>query len=199
MAKDTAAKACTSAMIILRALVVTAPPWLGEELRDLSKTALINRCLALRPGQLDTPLAAAKHALRSLARRWRDLSAKIKEHETVLAELTRETTSQLVDAFGIGLDTAAGVLVVAGDNPHRIRTETAWAKLCGVAPVLASSGITTRHRLNRGGHRQANAALYRTIIVRMQHHEPTRLHYSAHRRGPDQERDHPLPQAVLGS
>jgi len=81
-----------------------------------------------------------------------------------------------VDAFGIGADTAAEMLIVAGDNPDRIRTEGAWAKLCGVAPVPASSGTTTRHRLNRGGHRQANAALYRTVIVRMQHHEATRAY-----------------------
>jgi transposase len=68
------------------------------------------------------------------------------------------------------------MLIVAGDNPDRIRSEPAFAKLCGVAPLPASSGMTTRHRLNRGGHRQANAALYRVVIVRMQHHEPTRTY-----------------------
>lgn len=176
VAKDTAVKARTSAMITLKALVVTAPPELGEELRDLSKMVLLERCLALRPGKIDTPLAAAKHVLRSLARRWRDLSAEIKEHETLLIQLTREIAPQLTEAFGIGADTAAEVLIVAGDNPRRVRTEAAWAKLCGVAPIPASSGTTTRHRLNRGGHRQANAALYRTVIVRMQHHEPTRAY-----------------------
>ncbi|MGI5940451.1 MAG: IS110 family transposase [Thermoleophilia bacterium] len=176
VAKDTAVKARTSAMITLKALVVTAPPELGQELRDLSKTVLIERCLALRPGKVETPLGAAKHVLRSLARRWRDLSTEIKEHEVLLAQLTKEIAPQLVDAFGIGPDTAAEVLIVAGDNPQRIRSEAAWARLCGVAPIPASSGTTTRHRLNRGGHRQANAALYRTIIVRMQHHEPTRAY-----------------------
>ena len=176
VAKDTAVKARTSAIITLKALVVTAPPELGEELRELSKMVLIERCLALRPGKIDTPLAAAKHVLRSLARRWRDLSAEIKEHELLLTQLTRAIAPQLVEAFGIGADTAAEVLSVAGDNPRRIRTEAAWARLCGVAPIPASSGTTTRHRLNRGGHRQANAALYRTVIVRMQHHEPTRAY-----------------------
>src|SRR4051794_35039171 len=68
------------------------------------------------------------------------------------------------------------LLIVAGDNIDRVRSEAAWARLCGVAPVPASSGLTTRHRLNRGGHRQANAALYRAVIVRMQHHEPTRTY-----------------------
>jgi transposase len=68
------------------------------------------------------------------------------------------------------------LIVVAGDNPQRVRSEPAWARLCGVAPIPASSGMTTRHRLNRGGRRQANAALYRTVIVRMQHHDPTKAY-----------------------
>ncbi len=176
VAKDTAVKARTSAIITLKALVVTAPTELAEELRELSKMVLIDRCLALRPGKIDTPLSATKHVLRSLARRWRDLSTEIKAHEALLEQLTWEIAPQLVEAFGIGADTAAEVLIVAGDNPRRIRTEAAWARLCGVAPIPASSGITTRHRLNRGGHRQANAALYRTVIVRMRHHEPTRAY-----------------------
>lgn len=176
VAKDTAVKARASAMITLKAPVVTAPAELGQELRDLSKTVLIDRCLALRPGKVETPLGAAKHALRSIARRWRDLSLEIKEHEALLTQLTKDLAPQLVDAFGIGPDTAAEVLIVADDNPQRIRTEAAWARLCDVAPIPASSGTTTRHRLNRGGHRQAHAALYRTVIVRMQHHEPTRAY-----------------------
>lgn len=180
VAKDTAVKARTAAMITLRALIVNVAPELRESLQGLPKMALIERCAGLRPGQVDTPLAASKHALRSLARRWRELSAEVKEHEALLERLTREVAPQLVDAFGIGPDTAAEVLIVAGDNPQRIRSEAAWAKLCGVAPLPASSGTTTRHRLNRGGHRQANAALYRTVIVRMQHHEAT-LAYVARR------------------
>lgn len=68
------------------------------------------------------------------------------------------------------------MLIVAGDNPDRVRSEAAFARLCGVAPIPASSGMTTRHRLNRGGHRQANAALYRVVIVRMQHHDPTKAY-----------------------
>lgn len=76
----------------------------------------------------------------------------------------------------MGADTAAEILIVAGDNPDRVRSEPAWAKLCGVAPIPASSGMTTRHRLSRGGHRQANAAIYRTVIVRMQHHQPTKAY-----------------------
>jgi transposase len=176
VAKDTAVKARTSAIITLKALVVNAPPELREQLQGLPRMTLIERCASLRPGPVDSPAAATKHALRSLARRWRDLEAEVRAHEALLGSLTAQVAPQLVDAFGIGADTAAEVLIVAGDNPERIRTEAAWAKLCGVAPIPASSGTTTRHRLNRGGHRQANAALYRTVIVRMQHHEATKAY-----------------------
>ena len=95
----------------------------------------------------------------------------------MLAKLTGELVPELVAAFGIGPDVAAEMLIVAGDNPDRVRSEPAFARLCGVAPIPASSGMTTRHRLNRGGHRQANSALYRTVIVRLQHHQPTQAYY----------------------
>jgi transposase len=109
-------------------------------------------------------------------RRWQHLDTEIKAHETLLRELTTALVPDLVAAYGVGPDTAAEMVIVAGDNPERVRSEPAWAKLCGVAPIPASSGMTTRHRLNRGGHRQANAALYRVVIVRMQHHEPTKTY-----------------------
>jgi transposase len=176
VAKDIAVKARTSAMISLKQVLVNADPELREQLQPLTKMALIQRCAGLRPGPVTTVAAAAKHTLRGIARRWQYLTEEIKTHETLITRLTRELAPQLVEAFGIGPDTAAEVLIVAGDNPERVRSEPAWAKLCGVAPIPASSGMTTRHRLNRGGHRQANAALYRTVIVRMQHHEPTRAY-----------------------
>jgi transposase len=95
----------------------------------------------------------------------------------VLNRLTTELVPDLVAAFGIGADIAAEMLIVAGDNPERVRSEPAFARLCGVAPIPASSGMTTRHRLNRGGHRQANTALYRAVIVRLQYHQPTQAYY----------------------
>lgn len=174
VAKDIAVKSRTAAMISLKQVLVNAPPELREQLEPLSKMALIDRCAGLRPGDVTTVAAATKHTLRAIARRWRDLHEEIKTHETVLAQLTSRHAPQLDQAFGVGPDTAAEMLIVAGDNAGRVRTEAAWAKLCGVAPIPASSGRTTRHRLNRGGHRQANAALYRVVIVRMQHHAPTR-------------------------
>ncbi|MGH3523363.1 MAG: transposase, partial [Mycobacterium sp.] len=177
VAKDTAVKARTSAMISLKAVLVTAAPELRETLQGLPKRTLIARCAGLRPGgAIDDVTAATKHTLRSLARRWQHLDAEIKDHEKLLTELTTALTPQLVDAFGVGPDTAAELLIVAGDNIDRVRSEAAWARLCGVAPIPASSGMTTRHRLNRGGHRQANAALYRSVIVRMQHHKPTKAY-----------------------
>ena len=176
VAKDIAVKARTAAMISLKAVVVNALPELRETLQPLSKMALIDRCAGLRPGPVTTVAAATKHTLRSIARRWQQLHEEIKAHEVLLTELTGQLVPQLVAAFGIGADTAAELLIVAGDNIDRVRSEAAWARLCGVAPVPASSGLTTRHRLNRGGHRQANAALSRAVIVRMQHHEPTRTY-----------------------
>ena len=98
----------------------------------------------------------------------------MKDHDTVIASLAKRHSPTLCEGFGIGPDTAAELLIVFGDNPERVTSEAAFAKLCGVAPIPASSGMTNRHRLAWNGHRQANAALYRTAIVRMQHHQPTK-------------------------
>jgi transposase len=173
VAKDIAVKVRTSAMISLKQVIVNADPELRETLQPLSKMALIGRCAGLRPGPVTTVLASTKHTLRAIARRWQHLDAEIKDHEKILEQLTLAFVPQLVGAFGIGPDTAAELLIVAGDNIGRVRSEAAWAKLCGVAPIPASSGMTTRHRLSRGGHRQANAALYRAVIVRLRYHEPS--------------------------
>jgi transposase len=180
IAKDTAVKARTQAMVTLKALIVTTPAELREQLSGLSKMALIRTCAGLRPRALDNVLAAAKHTVRSLARRWLDLHQEISEHERHLATLTEQAAPQMTRAIGIGPDTAAELLIVAGDNPERVRSEAAWARLCGVAPVPASSGRTSRMRLSRGGHRQANSALYRSVIVRMRFHQPT-IDYVARR------------------
>ena len=174
IARDTAVKARTTAMITLKQIVVNAPPVLREALQDLTDRGLLTRCAGLRPGPLDTPAASAKHTLRALARRWLALAEEIRTHDRHLARLTTETSPTLRDGFGVGAHTAAEMLILFGDNPDRIRSEAAFAKLCGACPIPASSGMTTgRHRLYRGGHRQANAALYRAVIVRMRFHQPT--------------------------
>jgi transposase len=121
---------------------VTAPDELRQELQPLSKARLRDRCAGLRPGELTTPLAAAKHALRALARRWQSLEQEIKDHDQLLDTLTARTAPALREAFGIGVDVAAEMLILAGDNPTRIRSEAAFAKLCGASPIPASSGTT---------------------------------------------------------
>jgi hypothetical protein len=114
------------------------------------------------------------HALGSLARRWLELHEEIKVHSRHLKQLTKRAAPELVAAFGIGPDVASEMLVTAGDITDRIRSDAALAKLCGVCPIPASLGRTSgRHRLNRGGNRQAKAALCRAIIVRMRWHPPT--------------------------
>ena len=172
--RDTAVKARTMAMHTLKQIIVHAPPVLREALHDLTDHGLLTRCVGLRPGPIDTPTASATHTLRALARRWMALTEEMAIHDQHLARLTTETSPTLREGFGVGAHTAAELLIVFGDNPDRIRSEAAFATLCGACPLPASSGMTTgRHRLNRGGHRHANAALYRAVIVRMRYHQPT--------------------------
>ena len=172
--KDSGMKAHTQAMNQMKALVVTAPVELREDLDGLNARRLVDRCRSFRPGRLATPTAAAKHALRLLARRHSHLTYEIEGIDKELVRLTAETAPALVHTFGVGADTAATLLVTAGSNPERLRSESAFAALCGVNPILASSGKTNRHRLNRGGDRHANAALYRVVLVRLRHDERTR-------------------------
>jgi transposase len=161
-------------MVTLKTLIVSAPAALREQLEGIAgKMALIRHLAALRPGALTSPTASAKAALRALAQRWLTLDAEIKAHEAHLDALTAACTPTLRTAYGISTGTAAEMLILVGDQPDRIRSEAAFAKLCGACPIPASSGQTIRHRLNRGGNRQANAALYRVVIVRMRSHPPT--------------------------
>jgi transposase len=174
VARDTAVKARTQAMLALKALVVGAPPALRERLEAIAGTmALLRHLAALRPGPLTTTTASAKAGLRAIARRWLDLDAEVKSHDAHLEVLVERCAPAMVEAHGIGIGTTAEMLVLVGDDPERIRSEAAFAKLCGACPIPASSGKTSRHRLNRGGHRQANAALHRVVVVRMRTHRPT--------------------------
>jgi len=172
--KDSAVKARTQAVNQMKALVVTAPAKLRETLDGLTTAALAARCKSFRPGRLENPTAAAKYALQSLACRYLQLDREIRDLQAQLERLTRMTAPALVNIFGVGPDTAAALLISAGSNPQRIHSEAAFASLCGVSPVPASSGKTNRHRLNRGGDRQANAALYRIVLVRLSHDLRTR-------------------------
>jgi transposase len=174
VARSGAHKARTAAINALRGLVVTAPVELAEELKGLSVDDLVGRATRFRPGPLVSTTAGAKAAMASLARRIKALDDEIAALTQALEPLVAEACPALVALYGVGTDSAGALLVSAGDNSGRLSSERAAAKLWGVAPMEASSGMVTRHRLNRGGDRQANAALYRIVFVRMRHHQATR-------------------------
>jgi transposase len=176
LTKRSARKARTAAMAQLRAVIVTAPAPLRGSLEGLDRGALLDRCAMMRPGVPVDPLTAARLALRTLARRVRALDAEVADTHAALGPLVARRAPRLLDAFGVGPDVAACLLVVAGDQPDRVATEAGFAALCGVSPIPASSGLRTRHRLNRGGDRQANAALHRVVLTRLRYHAPTRAY-----------------------
>ena len=168
-ARDSAVKARTQAANQMKALVVTALTELRETLDGLTTIALAKRCRNFRSSRLDDPETAAKYALRSLARRYRQLGDEVRDLESEIGRLMRSIAPALINTFGVGPDTAATLLIAAGSNPDRLRSEAAFASLCGVNPIPASSGKTNRHRLNRGGDRQANASLHRIVVVRLRY------------------------------
>jgi transposase len=174
VARQTAMRARTQTINALKALLVTAPAELREQLRGMSATRLVGAAADLEPGLITSPLAAAMLALCTLARRHQALSAEITALTSELDRLTATAAPKLVALFGVGQDSAGALLVAAGDNPGRLRSDACFAMLCGSSPIQASSGKTTRHRLNRGGDRQANAALYRIVLVRLCHHQQTK-------------------------
>uniref|UniRef100_UPI003D7C47AB IS110 family transposase n=1 Tax=Kineococcus sp. SYSU DK007 TaxID=3383128 RepID=UPI003D7C47AB len=160
IARDTAVKARTAAMIALKATLVTADDALRAELEHLRDPGLIRACADLEgAADLSAPDAAMRHVLSCLARRWLQLNEEIKVHARHLKAQTKALAPALVQAVGVGADIAAEMLITAGDNNERIRSEAAFAKMCGACPIPAGSGQTNgRHRLYRGGNRQANAA-----------------------------------------
>jgi transposase len=165
----------------LKALLVTAPEQLRAQLRDLPDASLLRTCAALRPQVGDPldiavaePLTASKVGLRSLARRWQALTEDLTELDAVITPLVAALNPTLLARNGVGADTAGQLLVTAGNNPDRLHSESALAALTGTCPVPASSGRTQRHRLNRGGDRHANAAIYRVVLCRMRWDPRTR-------------------------
>jgi transposase len=167
IARRSALKMRTQAVNQMRAVVVTAPEALRHQLRDLPTARLAAISVALRPGAVTTPAAATKLTLRCLATRYQALTSELQVLDAELARLTLEVAPALCELKGVGPDVAGALLVAAGDNPERLRSEAAFASLCGVSPVPASSGKTHRHRLNRGGNRIANTALWRITMVRL--------------------------------
>ncbi|MCB5272674.1 hypothetical protein BJG92_00176 [Arthrobacter sp. SO5] len=135
---------------------------------------LITTCARMRPaGDLGDPEYATKIALRRLARRHQHLTEEITDADGELKELITVAAPHMLALPGVGTEVAGQLLVTAGDNPERLRSEAAFAHLCGAAPIPASSGRTHRHRLNRGGDRAANNALYIVVLVRLRYDAPT--------------------------
>lgn len=164
----------------IRDLIVTAADPLRCELEPLTTAQRVARCARFRPGDAAHPAQAAKLALRTLARQHQALDGDLAELRGHLDRLTAQASPALRAAKGIGPDTASILLITAGDNPDRLRSEASFAALCGASPIEASSGKTARHRLNPGGDRQANHALWRIAMVRLATCERTRS-YAARR------------------
>jgi transposase len=174
VARRSAVKARSQAANQLDSLIVTAPDQLRVQLRRLAAARLVEVAAALRPGELDSPVAAFKLALRELARRHQALSSEIDRLDAHIGKLAGKTAPGLLARRGVGAQVATALLVAAGDNPTRLASEAAFAALCGASPIEASSGKTVRHRLNRGGDRQANNALWTIVITRMACDQRTR-------------------------
>lgn len=177
LVRRSAQKARRQAANQLHALLVTAPDELRDQLRGMPIGKLVSLARSWRPGSAPTSLTgASKLALRSLARRYHDLTEEIEALDRHLVGLINQVAPRLLAVKGLGPHTTAVLLIAAGDNPDRLRSESAFAHLCGAAPVPASSGKTVRYRLNRGGDRQANYALYILAVSRMAWHPPTQAY-----------------------
>jgi transposase len=181
--RDAAVKDRTRAYSQLRDLITTAPAPIHDELIRLTGHQRAARAAGYRPDQtrIHEPTQAAKQSLRALARRIGDLDAEIGEADKALTDLTSRAVPSLLAMRQLGPQTSAQLVITAGQNITRMRTEASFAKLCGVAPLPASSGKTTRHRLNRGGDRQANSALYMIAVGRMRNHPETQAYVQRRR------------------
>jgi len=172
LAKDSAVKSRTQAINQLKAVLVGADPALRESLAGLGRATLVRRCAELpdRPAATEPGAGVAGtvvFTLRLLARRIQHLSAEVKDLTKRITDVIAAHAPQLLERRGVGPDSAATLLITAGDNPERLRNEASFAALCGASPIEASSGKTQRHRLNRGGDRQANSALYHIALTRL--------------------------------
>jgi transposase len=166
----------TQAINQARSLIMTGPEDLRARFARHTPAQLVSELAALRPRPGDVPGYATRIALRELGRRARFLDAQIKHLDELIVPLVTARAPSLLALYGVGPDTAALLLIAAGDHPERLRSEAAWAHLCGAAPIPASSGKVTRWRLNRGGDREANHALWRIVITRMSSHPQTRAY-----------------------
>jgi transposase len=167
--RKTAVAARRVALQMIQNTIVCAPDELRETLRKMTRMQLIRTLAAWRPDLTDYRNVASAYriTLKSLGRRYLDLHDEIADLDTMIVAIVDELAPALVARNSIGHETAAQLLLTAGDNVQRLRSEASFAALCGVSPVPASSGKTTRHRLSRGGDRAANSALHIIAIGRL--------------------------------
>lgn len=181
--RDSAVKQRTATLNQMHQLRVTAPQELREQLTGLTKHTLATHCVRFRvtrdTNRLTDPVQAAKKALHGLARRVLALTAEITELDADITALTRAIAPATSAAAGVGAQTVAQLLIAIGEQPERFHSEAGFAALCGTSPIPASSGKTQRHRLNRGGNRQANSALHMATLNRLCHHPPTKAYIAA--------------------
>jgi hypothetical protein len=196
VAKRSAREGRLRAVHQMRHVSYTGPDQLRCRLKGLSTTEFVVEAAAMHPRANGDPVVyATKVSLASLGRRAHALEEEAARLDDLLAELVTATAPSLLELFGVGIDTAAVLLVAAGDNPERLRSEAAWAHLCGVAPIEASSGKVTRHRLDRGGDRNANQALWRIVMTRLAT-DPRTREYMERRTNGLETRGHPDPEAL---
>jgi transposase len=174
LARSSAKRDRTRALNQMRALVTTAPDELRSQLRGLSIPRLVRAAAGFRPAGRTDVMNANRVALKTLARRVLELDDEIEMLDELLAPLVTQIAPAMLARVGVGTDTAGALLVAAGENSSRIRNERSFARLCGAAPLDASTGKQQRHRLNRGGDRQANSALWRIVITRLSYDPATR-------------------------
>ena len=176
VAKRSARAERTQTINQARSLILTGPEDLRTRFAQHAAAGLVAGIALLRPRPGDAAGYATRFALRELGRRAEFLDSQIERLDDLIVPLVTARAPALLALYGVGPETAALLLVAAGDHPERLRSEAAWAHLCAVAPIPASSGKRTRHRLNRGGDRQANHALWRIVITRMSSHPATRAY-----------------------
>ncbi len=181
--RRSAVKARRSTLNQIHGMLWSASEELRAELAGYDRAALVTRCARLRipsDATLDDPTMTARRMLRRLAKRIQMLDEEIAEANAELDDLLTRHAPNLLAVTGVGTETAGQILTTAGQNIDRLKSEASLARLCGVAPIPASSGNTARHRLHRGGDRQANSAIHLVVVNRLRWHEPTK-HYLARR------------------
>lgn len=176
--RKTAIKCRRATLQQLHITIVAAPDEIRDQVRNLTRMQLLRTCAAWRPDLIGyrDPVVAARISLKSLARRILELNDEIAELDRLIEPLVQELGSPLLELQGVGTESAGEFLVVAGDSPNRLRNEASFSMLCGACPIPASSGKTQRHRLNRGGNRQANSALHMVVMCRMRTDDRTRTY-----------------------